>query len=103
MLSGQLALTTLSNKGLCAPWLLLIFTVATLFVALPRTLGSLNWLGFFSVALITLCGLLAMIGAGRNPLPGRLVQATVHNSFSNAFLAITGPVSIEQVFHTGVD
>ena len=93
LLSGQQALSTLSDNGLCATYLLLIFAVATLIVALPRTLGSLNWLGFFSVAVITIAGVLAMIGAGRNPLPARVVNATVQNSFVNAFLAITGPVS----------
>ena len=93
LLSGQQALSTLSNNGLCAIYLLLIFSIATFVVALPRTLGRLSWLGLFSVGLITLCGLLAMIGAGRNAVPGRVIQATVSTSFSNAFLAITGPVS----------
>lgn len=72
---------------------MVIFAVATFIVALPRTLGRLSWLGLFSVALIFLCGLLAMIGAGRNPTPTRIIRTTVGNNFYQSFLAVTGPVS----------
>lgn len=92
LLSGQQALSTLSDNGLCAIDLLLIFSAATFLVALPRTLGRLSWLGLISAALITLCGILAMIGAGLNPIPGRIINATVSTSFTDAFLAVTGPV-----------
>ena len=94
LLSGQQALSTLSDNGLCAVYLLLIFAVATLRVALPRTLGRLGWLGLASVFLIGVCGLVTMIGAGRNPTPDKVVQATVKTSFYEAFLAVTGPVGI---------
>lgn len=89
----------LSNNGLCAVYLLLIFAFATLLVALPRTLGQLGWLSCFSVALIAICGLVAMIGAGVNPLPSRIVQAAVPNSsFLLAFLAVTSPVRFRVAF-----
>ncbi len=94
ILSGQQALSTLSNNGLCATILLGIFSVATFFVALPRTLGRLSWLGLFSAVLITICGIVAMAGAGANPTPDRVVVATVPTNFYQAFLAVTGPVSI---------
>lgn len=74
-------------------YLVIIFSVAAFLVTLPRTLGQLGWLGFVSVALIFFCGLLGMIGAGLNPMPGRVIQATVPTNFYEAFLAITGPVS----------
>ena len=93
MLSGQQALSTLSDNGLCAVYLVIIFAGATLLISIPRTLGQLSWLGLFSVALIILCGVLAMVGAGRNPMPDRVIQATVTTNFYQAFLAITGPVS----------
>jgi len=73
-------------------WLALIFAVATLAVALPRTLDRLSWLGLLSVSLITLAGILAMIGAGINPVPNRTISATVPTSFFQAFVAITNPV-----------
>ncbi|KAF7339694.1 Amino acid transporter [Mycena sanguinolenta] len=92
LLSGQQALSTLSNHGLCTIYLLLIFSVATLLVALPRTLDRVGWLGLFSVALITISGVVAMIGAGINPVPGRVLSATISTSFFEAFLAITNPV-----------
>ncbi|KAA1468635.1 hypothetical protein DENSPDRAFT_863722 [Dentipellis sp. KUC8613] len=92
LLSGQQALSTLSNNGLCSVYLVLIFTVATFIVALPRTFDRLSGLGFISVALIIITAVVAMAGAGTNPVPGRLVQATVKTNFERAFLAITGPV-----------
>jgi hypothetical protein len=107
--TGQQALSTLSNDGLCAMYLLLIFAVASLFVALPRTLDRLSWIGLVSVAIITVSGIVGMIGvlcfgtifcnahalrvgAGVNPSPGRVVSATTTTSFYEAFLAITNPV-----------
>ncbi|RDB29150.1 N amino acid transport system protein [Hypsizygus marmoreus] len=92
LLSGQQALSTLSNNGLCAMYILLIFSVATLIVALPRTLYRLSWLGLFSVCLITVAGIVGMIGAGLNPTPSRSLHATITTSFSQGFLAITNPV-----------
>ncbi|KAJ7130091.1 transmembrane amino acid transporter protein-domain-containing protein [Mycena crocata] len=92
LLSGQQALSTLSKNGLCTIYLLLIFALATLLVALPRTLDRVGWLGLFSVCLITIAGVVAMIGAGVNPVVGRTIRATVPTSFYQAFLAITNPV-----------
>ncbi|OBZ78790.1 putative acyltransferase CST26 [Grifola frondosa] len=92
LLSGQQALSTLSDKGLCALVLLLILSAATFLLALPRTLGRLSWLGLFSVMLISLYGILAMIGAGVGPTPGRIVVPTSPSNFYQAFLAITSPV-----------
>ncbi|KAF8213340.1 transmembrane amino acid transporter protein-domain-containing protein [Mycena galopus ATCC 62051] len=92
LLSGQQALSTLSNNGLCTIYLLLIFSVATLLVALPRTLDRVSWLGLFSVCLITISGVVAMIGAGINPVPGRVLSPTISTSFYQAFLAITNPL-----------
>ncbi|KZT06809.1 uncharacterized protein LAESUDRAFT_736693 [Laetiporus sulphureus 93-53] len=88
LLSGQLALSTLSHSGLCAVILLLIFSAATF-------LGSIaSWLGFASTLCIVLCGVLGIVGAGINPTAGRIIAATVSSSFYDAFLAITGPVFI---------
>ncbi|KAJ7630676.1 transmembrane amino acid transporter protein-domain-containing protein [Roridomyces roridus] len=92
LLSGQQALSTLSNNGLCTIYLLLIFSMATLLVALPRTLQGVSWLGLFSVSLIAVAGVVAMIGAGVNPVPGRALDATISTNFYQAFLAITNPV-----------
>jgi hypothetical protein len=63
-----------------------------LFIALPRTLDRLSWLGLISVAMITVAGIVAMAGAGANPTPNREVKAFVTQNFYQAFLAITGPV-----------
>ncbi|TFK86399.1 amino acid transporter [Polyporus arcularius HHB13444] len=92
ILSGQQALSTLSNNGLCASVLLAIFAIATFLLALPRTFSRLSWLALVSAVFITLCGILAMVGAGANPVSGRVIQATVPSNFYEAFLAITGPV-----------
>ncbi|KAF8898522.1 transmembrane amino acid transporter protein-domain-containing protein [Infundibulicybe gibba] len=92
ILSGQQALSTLSNNGLCTVYFVAIFSVATFFVALPRTLDRLSWLGLASVLLITLSAVIAMVGAGLNPVPGRVLSATLNTNFYQAFLAITNPV-----------
>jgi hypothetical protein len=93
LLSGQQALSALSNNGLCAMYLLIIFSVATLLVALPRTLDRFSWLGLLSVCVITAAGTVGMIGAGMNPVPGRTINVTSQTSFYQAFLAVTNPVS----------
>jgi len=93
ILSGQLALQALSNNGLCAIDFAVIMAVVSFLISIPRTLGNLTWYGICSCLSILLAGLVAMIGAGANPVPGRVVQATVPNqSFINAFAAITNPV-----------
>ena len=94
MLSGQQAVSVLSDDGLCATVLLGIFAAATFLLSFPRTLARLSWLGLISAVFITLCAILAMIGAGANPIPNRIVVATVPTNFYEAFLAITGPVSV---------
>ncbi len=96
-LSGQQALSVLSDNGLCATILLAIFSAATFVLSLPRTLAQLSWLGLLSAAFIGLCGLLAMIGAGANPVPARITVATVPTNFYEAFLAITGPVRLSSL------
>ncbi|KAI0765118.1 amino acid transporter [Fomes fomentarius] len=92
ILSGQQALSVLSDNGLCSMVLLAIFATVTFLLSLPRTLNRLSWLGFTSVVFITLCGFLAMVGAGANPVRDRVIVASVRTTFDQAFLAITGPV-----------
>lgn len=91
--SGQQALSELSNNGLCAIYLVLIFGLASFCVSLPRTLSNLTWLGLGSALCILVSGIVGMIGAGANPVPGRVLQATIPQTFNQAFLAITNPVS----------
>ncbi|KAF9068012.1 transmembrane amino acid transporter protein-domain-containing protein [Rhodocollybia butyracea] len=92
LISGQQALSTLSNNGMCSVFLVLIFAAATFLSSLPRTLGSLSWLGLFSTALIVIAGIVGMAGASVNSVPSRVVQATASNTFFEAFLAVTNPV-----------
>jgi len=93
LVSGQQALTLLSNKGLCSVYFVLIFALASFCVSLPRTLSNLTWLGLGSALSILIAGLVGMIGAGANPVPDRILQATIPQTFTQAFLAITNPVS----------
>ncbi|KAJ3775079.1 transmembrane amino acid transporter protein-domain-containing protein [Lentinula raphanica] len=94
LISGQQALSILSNDGICSVFLVLIFAAATFSLSLPRTLGGLSWLGLLSTALIILSGIVGMIGAGARPVSGRVINATMRNSFYEAFLAVTNPVSV---------
>lgn len=97
-LSGQQALSTLSNNGLCAVVITAIFAVVAFLISLPRTLSRLSWLAFISTVLISLCALLGMIGAGVSPVPNRKVDIAVSSNFYEAFLAITGPVCVPDSF-----
>ncbi|KAF8201860.1 hypothetical protein BJ912DRAFT_946633 [Pholiota molesta] len=63
-----------SNNGLCGIAFLGIFSAATFIFALPRTLDKLRW-------------------AGINPVPGRVLNATLSTNFYQAFLAITNPIT----------
>lgn len=73
-------------------YLVLIFSVATLIIALPRTLDRLSGLGLISASLITVSGVIAMIGAGLNPVAHRRIEAAIPTNFYQAFLDITNPV-----------
>ncbi|KAK6008460.1 hypothetical protein QM012_000363 [Aureobasidium pullulans] len=92
-LLGQLALQTLGENGLCAMSYLGIWTCITFLVSIPRTFGA-GLQGFSAAACISvlLATLVAMIGSGVEPTPGRVVVATAPNTFYTAFLAITNPV-----------
>ncbi|KAH7924890.1 hypothetical protein BV22DRAFT_1195616 [Leucogyrophana mollusca] len=92
LLSGQLALSTLSDQGLCSMLLVGIFALVTLLIALPRTLDRLSWMGVVSAVTITISGIVAMAAAGANPAPGRIITPTSTATFYEAFLAITNPV-----------
>ncbi|KAI9572784.1 transmembrane amino acid transporter protein-domain-containing protein [Boletus coccyginus] len=92
LLSGQQALSTLFDGRLCSTYFVLICGAVTLLIALPRTLDRLTWMALLSATAITIAGVLSMIGAGANPLPGRVISATIPTSFENAFLSITSPV-----------
>jgi hypothetical protein len=58
-------------------------------------------MGLVSVAAITIAGVLSMIGSGINPLPGRVISATIPTTFENAFLSITSPVSYSRCRENG--
>ncbi|KIJ60900.1 hypothetical protein HYDPIDRAFT_31779 [Hydnomerulius pinastri MD-312] len=92
LLTGQQALSTLSDYRVCSIYLVIICGVVTFAISLPRTLNRLTWLAFLSGFAITLSGVLAMIGASLNPVPGRVLNLTVTTNFYEAFLAITNPV-----------
>lgn len=92
LLAGQLALTELSDDAICRVLFVLVFTAASFLIALPRTLGSVRWLAVVSCISITAAGIVGMIGAGLNPVAGRVVVATVSSDFYTAFLSITSPV-----------
>ncbi|KAH8835356.1 transmembrane amino acid transporter protein-domain-containing protein [Flagelloscypha sp. PMI_526] len=92
LLSGQQALTVLSNGGLCAMHFTLIFAAATFLLAIPRTLDKLSVLGLCSVCLIAVSALIGMVGAGTNPTPSRSLSAAISSDFLTAFVAITNPV-----------
>ena len=92
LLAGQIALGVLSENKLCLMLYTGIFTIPTLLCSLPRTLDRLSWLSVPSVISIIVAGIVGMIGAGLNPVAGRVASVTIDTSFVAAFISITNPV-----------
>ncbi|KAJ9138706.1 Transmembrane amino acid transporter [Pleurostoma richardsiae] len=92
LLAGQIALASLSDNKLCLMLYTGIFTIPTLIFSLPRTLDRLSWLSIPSVISILVAGIVGMIGAGLNPVPGRVVDVVRASNFTTAFISITNPV-----------
>ena len=92
LLAGQLALSSLSDGKLCLMLYTGIFAIATTIVALPRTFDGLGWISIPSVLSITIAGVVSMIGAGIEPVEGRVVKAAQSSDFYTAFFGITNPV-----------
>jgi hypothetical protein len=92
LLAGQIALASLSDNKLCLMLYTGIFTIPVLLCSFPRTLDRLSWLSVPAVISILIAGIVGMIGAGINPLPDRVVSATLQPTFINAFVSVTNPV-----------
>ncbi|XWX01664.1 hypothetical protein V2A60_009692 [Cordyceps javanica] len=92
LLAGQIALATLSNSKLCNLVYTALFTVAALFLSLPRTFHGLGYLSILSVLSILIAGLVGMAAAGKEPVLDRTVQVAVSSDFYSAFASITNPV-----------
>ena len=92
LLAGQIALQVLSDSKLCLMLYTGIFTIPTVLFSLPRTLDRLSWLSVPSVISIILAGIIGMIGAGLNPVAGRVVDIARSSDFVTAFFSITNPV-----------
>lgn len=92
MLSGQIALTALSDHGLCNISFTGIFCAATFLCALPRTFDNLGWVSIASVLSILIAGIVGMVGAGIHPVEDRVVVAAQSSDFYTAFFSITNPV-----------
>lgn len=89
MLSGQIALSALSNNGLCNLKFVGIFAAVTFLCSLPRTFDRLGWISIPSVLCIFVAGIVGMVGAGLNPVEDRIVVATRSSNFYVAFFSIT--------------
>lgn len=90
LLAAQAALGSLSDNKLCLMWYCGIFAIPTLFLSLPRTLNlSLSWLSIPAVISIIVAAIVAMVGAGLHPVPGREISVTVNTSFYLSFISIT--------------
>ncbi|KAI1411862.1 transmembrane amino acid transporter [Hypoxylon sp. FL1857] len=92
ILTGQLALTVLSDGKLCAVAFAGIFTVAVALCSFPRTLDNISWACLLGGSSIIVSGIVAMVGAGAVPVdPGNIVIART-SDFTTAFISITNPV-----------
>lgn len=92
LIAGQTALASLSDSKLCTMLYTGIFTIPVLVFSLPRTLDRLSWLSILAVLSILLAGIVAMVGAGLNPVEGRTINIAKSSDFVTAFISITNPV-----------
>jgi amino acid permease len=92
LLAGQIALAELSDNKLCLMLYTGIFAIPTMIFSMPRTLDKLSWMSVPSVISIIVAGLVGMIGAGLNPVPGRVLDVVRASDFTTAFISITNPV-----------
>lgn len=92
MLSGQIALSAISDNAICNVSFAGIFCAATFICSLPRTFGRMGWISIPSVICISVAAVVGMVGAGVHPVAGRSVVAARSSSFSTAFFSITNPV-----------
>ena len=92
MLAGQISLSALSDAKLCLMLYTGIFAIPILLLSFPRTFDNLAWLSILACLSILIAGLVGMIGAGANPVPGRQILAVVPTDFYHAFVSITNPV-----------
>lgn len=93
LIAGQTALASLSNSKLCAMLYTGIFTIPVFLFSLPRTLDRLSWLSILAVISILFAGVVGMIGAGINPIEGRVIDVAKGDAtFVTAFGSVTNPV-----------
>ncbi|KAI1346631.1 transmembrane amino acid transporter [Xylaria sp. FL0043] len=92
ILAGQLALSVLSNEGLCTVAFAGIFAVAVALASFPRTLDSLGFLSIAGGVSIVVAGVVALAGAGAAPIHPGDIQIAVASDFTSAFISITNPV-----------
>lgn len=90
-LAGQIALASLSDSKLCLMLYTGIFAIPIHLCSFPRTLDRVSWLSTAAVIGILVAGIVGMVGAGINPVPGRTISATVSTDFVTAFVSITNP------------
>ncbi|GAB7357534.1 hypothetical protein MBLNU459_g0055t2 [Dothideomycetes sp. NU459] len=93
LIAADAALGSLSDNRLCLLWYTGIFAIPTLLLSLPRALNmSLSWLSAVATFSILVASIIAMIGAGLEPTPGRKIAVAKSSNFFIAFSSITNPV-----------
>ncbi|KAL9100715.1 MAG: hypothetical protein Q9163_003941 [Psora crenata] len=91
LVSGQVALASLSNNKLCLTLYTGIFAIPTLLCSLPRTLEQLGWFSILAVISIIIAGIVGMVGAGIT-FPIAPVAIVISTDFTQAFNALLNPV-----------
>lgn len=94
LIAADAALGSLSDNKLCLLWYTGIFAIPTLLLSLPRALNmGLSWLSAVATFSILVASIVAMVGAGIEPTPGRTIEVVKSSNFFLAFSSITNPVS----------
>lgn len=88
LLAFGIMMNVLTEHSLCTIWFMVIGTIISIILTLPRTLRNLSPLSIASFASVVAALLVTMIGVAVRGMPeGREVEKTTNVSFDKAFIA----------------
>lgn len=91
VLTFGIMMNTLTNHGTCTIVFNIIGLILSLICTIPRTLKNVSWMSLASFISVFAAMMITMVAISIER-PGKEHYAVVHNSFFNAFLAVTNIV-----------
>lgn len=89
VLTFSIMMNVLTDHSMCTIWFMVIGTVISFILTLPRTLKSVSHLSILSFASVLAAILITMIGVGvKGRAPGVEIEPTTDASFHKAFIGV---------------